>query len=154
MDQHYDPSFDALLRNVAGARQMSARYLSDEVEAIADQLGPEYTVRDYFTGRGGREARADIIVGDPVAPAVVVAVAGFDAPGWALTYAQQEITTMARVHQPTTLALVVIDGAGWARRPGELRRVHRLHADGHIDGLYTRATLDEFREHLQQGRVE
>lgn len=154
MDQYHDPDFDALLHDVTEARQTPARYLTDEVEAIADQLDLEYTVRDWFAGRDGRKARADLIVGDPVAPAVVVAVAGFDAPGWTLTYAQQEITTMARVHLPTTAALVVIDGAGWARRPGELRRVHRLHADGHIDGLYTRATLDEFREHLQQGRVE
>lgn len=149
MDQH-DSNFEELLRNVASARQMSARYLSDEIEGIASQLGLEYTVRDYFTGRDGRKARADLVIGDPAAPAVVVAVAGFDAPGWTLTYAQQEITTMARVHQPTTAALVVIDGAGWARRPGDLRRVHRLHADGHIDGLYTGSSLDQFRDQLRQ----
>ncbi|OBA43986.1 hypothetical protein [Gordonia sp. 852002-51296_SCH5728562-b] len=150
MDRNYDPDFDALVRNVAGTSQTPARYLADEVEAIANELGVTYAVRDYFVGRDGREARADIIVGDPASPAVVVAVAGFDAPGWTLTYAQQEITTMARVHLPTTAALVVIDGAGWARRPGELRRVHRLHADGHIDGLYTGSSLDQFRDQLRQ----
>ena len=78
MDQH-DSNFEELLRNVASARQMSARYLSDEIEGIASQLGLEYTVRDYFTGRDGRKARADLVIGDPAAPAVVVAVAGFDA---------------------------------------------------------------------------
>lgn len=150
MDRNYDPDFDALVHDVAGTRQAPARYLADEVEDLADELGVTYRVRDYFVGLGGRKARASLIIGDPASPAVVVAVAGFDAPGWPLTYAQQEITTMARVHLPTTAALVVIDGAGWARRPGELRRVRRLHADGHIDGLYTGSSLDQFRDQLRR----
>lgn len=149
MDQH-DPDFDALLHDVAGTRQTPARYLADEIEHIADEIGLEYAVRGRFTGRNGREARADIIIGDPQNPAVVIAVAGFDAPGRHLTEKQQEIVEQARVHLPTTAALVVIDGAGWARRLGELRRVHRLHADGHIDGLYTGSSLDQFRDQLRQ----
>lgn len=149
MDQH-DSNFEELLRNVAGARQMSARYLSDEIEHIADEIGLEYAVRGRFTGRNGREARADIIIGDPQNPAVVIAVAGFDAPGRHLTEKQQEIVELARVHLPTTRALGVIDGMGWARRLGDLRRVHQLRVDGHVDGLYTRATLDQFRDQLRR----
>jgi hypothetical protein len=46
-------------------------------------------------------------------------------------------------------AMAVVDAIGWKRRQGDLRRIYELRKRGSIDGLYTLASLDEFRRDLQ-----
>ncbi|NED69571.1 hypothetical protein G3I15_52495, partial [Streptomyces sp. SID10244] len=41
----------------------SGRHIEDEIEAIAHDLGLDYVTRSRFTGRNGRTAPADLIIG-------------------------------------------------------------------------------------------
>ncbi len=57
---------------------------------------------------------------------------------------------MAGVRQPRQFIMAVIDGIGWKSRQSDLRRLYDLWARQQIDGMYTLATLDDFRRDLQQ----
>lgn len=46
--------------------------------------------------------------------------------------------------------MAVIDGIGWKQRQADLRRIHSLWEQQQIDGMYTLATLGDFREDLEQ----
>ncbi|MGV9709176.1 hypothetical protein ACWDTI_00730 [Gordonia sp. NPDC003424] len=126
----------------------SGRRIEDEIESIAADLGLPYVTRSRFTGRGGRDAPADLIVGRDGAADIVVAAKGFDSTGSKLTDAVREIEEMAEVRLPRQMVLAVIDGIGWKSRQSDLRRIHQLWADHLIDGMYTLATLDTFRDDL------
>lgn len=128
----------------------SGRRIEDEIEAIAADLGLPYVTRSRFTGRGGRHAPADLIVGRDGAADIVVAAKGFDSTGSKLTDAVREIEEMAEVRLPRQMVLAVIDGIGWKSRQSDLRRIHQLWADHLIDGMYTLATLDTFRDDLAE----
>ncbi|WHU47753.1 hypothetical protein QNM97_01700 [Gordonia sp. L191] len=123
----------------------SGRRIEDHIEDIARDLGLDYVTRSRFSGRNGRTAPADLIVGDPNAPDIVVAAKGFDSTGSKLTDAVREIEEMAEVRLPRQLVLAVIDGIGWKSRQADLRRIHQLWVDRQIDGMYTLVTLDRFR---------
>ena len=69
----------------------SGRHIEDEIEAIARDLGLPYVTRSRFSGRGGRDAPADLIVGHEGAADIVVAAKGFDSTGSKLTDAVREI---------------------------------------------------------------
>lgn len=137
-------------RQTAARAGASGRRVEDEIEAIARELGLTYTVRGRFCGRNGRDAPADLIVGDPASPDIVVAAKGFDSTGSKLTDAVREIEEMAEVRLPRQLVLAVIDGIGWKSRQADLRRIHQLWADRQIDGMYTLLTLDRFRTDLTE----
>lgn len=126
----------------------SGRRIEDEIEDIARDIGLSYVTRSRFTGRNGRTAPADLIVGDPAAADIVVAAKGFDSTGSKLTDAVREIEEMAEVRLPKQLVLAVIDGIGWKSRQSDLRRIHQLWADRQIDGMYTLVSLDRFRDDL------
>ena len=128
----------------------SGRHIEDEIEAIARDLGLPYVTRSRFSGRGGRDAPADLIVGHEGAADIVVAAKGFDSTGSKLTDAVREIEEMAEVRLPRQVVLAVIDGIGWKSRQSDLRRIHQLWADRQIDGMYTLATLDTFRDDLAE----
>ncbi|MGV9795825.1 hypothetical protein [Gordonia sp. NPDC003422] len=123
----------------------SGRRIEDEIEDIARDLGLDYVTRSRFTGRNGRTAPADLIIGDPDSADIVVAAKGFDSTGSKLTDAVREIEEMAEVRLPKQLVLAVIDGIGWKSRQSDLRRIHQLWADRQIDGMYTLVGLDRFR---------
>ena len=128
----------------------SGRRIEDEIEDIARDLGLDYVTRSRFSGRNGRDAPADLIIGDPAAPDIVVAAKGFDSTGSKLTDAVREIEEMAEVRLPRQLVLAVIDGIGWKSRQADLRRIHQLWANRQIDGMYTLLTLDQFRADLTE----
>lgn len=54
----------------------------------------------------------------------------------------------ANVRLPTQFVAAVIDGIGWKSRRSDLQRIHNLWTTHQIDGMYTLATLDEFRRDL------
>ena len=128
----------------------SGRRIEDEIEDIARDLGLDYTTRSRFTGRNGRTAPADLIIGDPESADIVVAAKGFDSTGSKLTDAVREIEEMAEVRLPKQLVLAVIDGIGWKSRQSDLRRIHQLWADRQIDGMYTLVGLDRFRDDVTE----
>lgn len=128
----------------------SGRRIEDEIEDIARDLGLDYTTRSRFTGRNGRTAPADLIIGDPETADIVVAAKGFDSTGSKLTDAVREIEEMAEVRLPKQLVLAVIDGIGWKSRQSDLRRIHQLWADRQIDGMYTLVGLDRFRDDVTE----
>ncbi|MFT4042108.1 MAG: hypothetical protein QM673_02980 [Gordonia sp. (in: high G+C Gram-positive bacteria)] len=128
----------------------SGRRIEDEIEEIARGLALPYLTRSRFTGRNGRTAPADLIVGQDNSADIVVAAKGFDSTGSKLTDAVREIEEMAEVRLPKQLVLAVIDGIGWKSRQADLRRIHQLWVDKQIDGMYTLVTLDRFRDDLAE----
>ena len=136
-------------RATASGGQASGRKIEDEISAIATDLGLPHTQRSRFTGRQGRTAPADLIVPDADNASIVVAAKGFDSTGSKLTDAVREIEEMAEVRLPRQYVFAVIDGIGWHRRKADLKKIHSLWANDHIDGMYTLASLDQFRADLR-----
>ncbi len=128
----------------------SGRKVEDEIEAIADDLGLTYQTRTRFTGRNGRTAPCDLVVPDSDNAAIVVAAKGFDSTGSKLTDAVREIEEMADVRLPRQFVIAVIDGIGWKSRKYDLKKIHQLWETEQIDGMYTLATLDQFRRDLEE----
>jgi hypothetical protein len=136
-------------RATASRAGVSGRKVEDEIEAVADGLGLPYRTRTRFTGRNGQTAPCDLVVTDTVAE-IVVAAKGFDSTGSKLTDAVREIQEMAAIRRPTQFVMAVVDGIGWKSRVADLRRIHQLWTDGEINGMYTLATLDAFRDDLAE----
>lgn len=128
----------------------SGRKVEDEIEAIADDLGLAYHTRTRFTGRNGRTAPCDLVVPDSENASIVVAAKGFDSTGSKLTDAVREIEEMADVRLARQFVIAVIDGIGWKSRKADLRRIHQLWESQQIDGMYTLASLDQFRADLEE----
>lgn len=127
----------------------SGRKVEDEIEAIALDLGLTYQARTQFAGRNGLTAPCDLVVPNGSAAEIVVAAKGFDSTGSKLTDAVREIQEMAQTRLPRQFVLAVIDGIGWKSRQADLRRIHELWVNQEIDGMYTLATLDQFRDDLE-----
>lgn len=137
-------------RVTAAEAGRSGRRVEDEIEAIAQDLGLPYETRTRFSGRNDRTAPCDLVIPNQGGAQIVVAAKGFDSTGSKLTDAVREIDEMAEVRLPRQYVLVVIDGIGWKSRVADLRRIHALWAHQQIDGMYTLATLDQFREDLEE----
>lgn len=137
-------------RVIATQAGISGRKVEDEIEAIAADLGLRYQARTRFTGRNGRTAPCDLVVPDSTIADIVVAAKGFDSTGSKLTDAVREIEEMAEVRLPRQFVIAVIDGIGWKSRQADLRRIHALWVSQQIDGMYTLATLDQFRDDLEE----
>lgn len=138
-------------RATATSAGQSGRKIEDELEAIARALDLPYATRTRFEGRHGRTAPADLAV--PTAGRecfIAVAAKGFDSTGSKLTDAVREIEEMADARTGGQIALAVVDGIGWKGRLADLRRIWSLWDTGEIDGLYTLATLDQFRDDLDR----
>ncbi|CAM4374274.1 hypothetical protein MB901379_00481 [Mycobacterium basiliense] len=136
-------------RVTAFGGQASGRKVEDEIAAIAEDLGLSWVARSRYTGRNNRTAPADLIVPDDKNALIVVAAKGFDSTGSKLTDAVREIEEMAEVRLPTQFVFAVIDGIGWKSRQADLKRIHALWANKQIDGMYTLASLDKFRDDLE-----
>jgi len=128
----------------------SGRKVEDEIEAIAADLGLPYETRTRFTGRNGLTAPCDLVVPDSGNAQIVVAAKGFDSTGSKLTDAVREIQEMAEIRLPRQFVIAVIDGIGWKSRQADLRRIHGLWETQQIDGMYTLASLDQFRDDLEE----
>lgn len=128
----------------------SGRRIEDEIEAIAVDLGLGYQTRTRFTGRNGRTGPCDLVIPDGTSADIVVAAKGFDSTGSKLTDAVREIEEMADVRLARQFVIAVIDGIGWKSRQADLRRIHSLWESRQIDGMYTLATLGNFRTDVEQ----
>lgn len=128
----------------------SGRKVEDEIEAIAVDLALPYETRTRFIGRNGQTAPCDLVVPNGNGAELVVAAKGFDSTGSKLSDAVTEIEKMADVRLPRQYVMAVIDGIGWKSRLADLRRIHELWVNQQIDGMYTLATLDQFRDDLEE----
>lgn len=126
----------------------SGRRVEDEIEAIAYDLDLPYETRTRFEGRNRQTAPCDLVIPGDGDAQIVVAAKGFDSTGSKLTDAVREIQEMAAIRRPNQFVMAVIDGIGWKSRVADLRKIHALWVDGEIDGMYTLATLDAFRDDL------
>lgn len=135
-------------RQTATAGAASGRKIEDEIEAIAKQLSLPYRTRTRFIGRDGRTAPCDLVIPSGEHAAIAVAAKGFDSTGSKLTDAVREIKEMAEVRQPRQFIMAVIDGIGWKNRVNDLRQIFNLWEREQIDGMYTLATLERFRDDL------
>ena len=136
-------------RATATTAGQSGRRIEDELEAIALALKLPYAPRTRFEGRNRRTAPVDLAVpASGRACMIAVAAKGFDSTGSKLSDAVREIEEMADTRTGGQVALAVVDGIGWKGRLADLRRIWKLWDTGQIDGLYTLATLDRFRDDL------
>jgi hypothetical protein len=136
-------------RQRAGTSVQQGRELEDAVEIRIKALSLDYKPRTRFKGKGGATAPADFVLPDGEDALIAVAVKGFDSTGSKLSDATREIEQMVEVKTARQYIFAVVDGQGWLRRQGDLRRVHGLWADKLIDGLYTRAQLGAFETALK-----
>ena len=143
----------ATTRITATRASASGRRVEDEIEAIASDLGLPSETRTRFTGRYGRTAPCDVVIPNGGSAAIAVAAKGFDSTGSKLTDAVREIEEMADVRLPQQYIMAVIDGIGWKSRQADLRKIYRLWESGAINGMYSLATLDQFRQDLEQAAV-
>lgn len=153
LHQHYGIA-DVLVaragtRAAATAASRQGRDVEDEIEAVAKALGLRYETRTRFTGRNGRTAPCDLVIPNANRAEIVVAAKGFDSTGSKLTDAVREIEEMAEVRTPRQFVLAVIDGIGWKNRISDLRKIHNLWVTQQIDGMYTLATLQQFRDDVE-----
>ena len=154
VQQNRDYEFGDVLVARAGTRVTatqagkSGRKVEDEIESIAQDLGLDYETRTRFIGRNNRTAPCDLVVPNMADASIVVAAKGFDSTGSKLTDAVREILEMAEIRQPRQYVMAVIDGIGWKSRKADLRRIHELWETNQIDGMYTLASLDQFRTDL------
>jgi len=98
---------------------------------------------------GGYTAPCDLVVPNSDDAQIVVAAKGFDSTGSKLTDAVREIEEMADVRLPRQFVIAVIGGIGWKSHQADLRRIHNLWVTKQIDGMYTLATLAQFRHDLE-----
>lgn len=135
-------------RVTAAAAGQQGRKVEDEIEAIAKDLRLPYELRTRFTGRNGSTAPADLVVPNGPQALIAVAAKGFDSTGSKLTDAVREIDDMATVRLPNQYVFAVIDGIGWKGRHADLERLYNRWTARQLDGMYTLATLDQFRADL------
>ncbi len=124
------------------------RKLEDAVETVVARLELPHAMRTRFVGQGNQTAPCDLAIPVGDEAEIVVAIKGFDSSGSKLSDAMREIQDMARIRRPNQYVFVVVDGIGWIQRKADLRRIHTLWADGLIEGVYTTAGLDDFRQAL------
>jgi hypothetical protein len=137
-------------RQTATAAGRAGRRVEDLIEAVAHELGLPSQTRGRFTGRRGETAPFDVAIpAGGTAAEIVVAAKGNDSTGSKLTDAVREIEEMADKRAARQYVMAVVDGIGWKRRLNDLRRIYKLRETGSINGLYTLASLDEFRSDLQ-----
>jgi hypothetical protein len=132
---------------VAGAK--SGRALEDKIEAIAKDLDLPYETRTRFVGRHGQTGPCDLVIPTGKNAAIAVAAKAFGSSGSKQSAAWKEVEDMANVRKPSQFIMAVIDGIGWESRLADLRRIYDLWAAHDIDGMYTVASLDQFRSDLE-----
>jgi hypothetical protein len=138
-------------RATAGRAIGRGRALEDIAESVVNELGLPHTMRTRFVGQGNRTAPCDLAIPEGGSGArIVVGIKGFNSTGSKLTDARREIEEMAAIRLPRQYVLAVVDGLGWLGRQADLRRICDLLEDHELDGLYTQATMDQFRLDLSE----
>ena len=140
----------ASTRLTATRAGVAGRKVEDEIEAIAHDLGLAYETRTRFLGRQGRDAPCDLVIPNGQHAEIAVAAKGFDSTGSKLSDAVTEIEAMAEVRRPRQFVIAVVDGIGWKSRIADLRRLYTLWESHQIDGMYSLASLDQFRAALAE----
>jgi hypothetical protein len=134
-------------RATAGRAISRGRALEDVVQAVVDDLRLPRVMRTRFAGQGGRTGPCDLAIpGGGEKAQIVVGIKGFNSTGSKLTDATREIEEMAAVRMPRQYVFAVVDGLGWLGRKADLRRIHALLERHDLDGLYTQATMAQFRD--------
>ncbi len=134
-------------RATAGRAISRGRALEDVVQAVVDDLRLPRVMRTRFAGQGGRTGPCDLAIpGGGEKAQIVVGIKGFNSTGSKLTDATREIEEMAAVRMPRQYVFAVVDGLGWLGRKADLRRIHSLLERRDLDGLYTQATMAQFRD--------
>jgi hypothetical protein len=137
-------------RSRAGSAIQQGRDLEDQVEAAINAVPLSFAARTRFIGTNTMSAPADFAIpGGEEEALIAIAVKGFDSTGSKLTDARREIEEMATIRKPGQYIFAVIDGHGWARRQGDLRRIHKLWATDRIEGLFNQKSLAELQTALQ-----
>jgi hypothetical protein len=137
-------------RQRAGGAIEQGRALENAVEEVVQATGLAFVPRTRFEGTAERTGPADFAIPGALGEAkIAVGVKGYDSTGSKLTDAATEIETMAAVRKPTQFIFAIVDGHGWLRRKGDLRRIHALWENGQIDGVYSQNTLDLFGNALK-----
>ena len=132
----------------------SGRRLEDVIEAIIQDLGLPYHARTRFIGKNNLNGPADFVIPDPQNAAIIIACKGNDSTGSKQTATFDELVRVAtEVSTSRQSIMAVIDGIGWKKRQSDLRKVYNLWQDQQIDGMYTMATLGQFREDVRDTAV-
>jgi len=136
-------------RQRAGGWVQQGRDLEDVVEDVIKGLGLPYVPRTRFQGRADLTAPADFAIPDGQEALIAVAVKAFDSTGSKLSDAAREIEQMVEAKTPRQFIFAVVDGQGWVRRQGDLRRIHESWRKKLVDGVYPRGKLDVFAVDLE-----
>lgn len=137
-------------RAAAGRAIRRGRGVENRIEAVVRSLGLPYELRTRFIGRSRASAPCDLAIpSGKDAAQIVCAAKAFDSTGSKLTDAVREIIEMAECRLPTQFVYAVVDGSGWLGRRADLKRIFDLQQRHLIDGLFTLATLDAFRDALE-----
>lgn len=153
--RHRNYEFGDVLIARAGSRLTatragaSGRKVEDEIEAIAKGLGLPAETRTRFIGRRNRSAPCDLAIPGGGNADIAVAAKGFDSTGSKLTDAVREVEEMAEVRTPRQFVIAVIDGIGWKSRINDLRRIYNLWIQQDIDGMYSLASLEQFKHDIE-----
>lgn len=132
----------------------SGRKVEDQIEAIIKDLGLPYKARTRFVGKNNATGPADFVIPDPENAAIIIACKGNDSTGSKQTATLDEIVRVAlEVSTSRQSIMVVIDGIGWKKRQSDLRKVYNLWEAQQIDGMYTMATLGQFRENVKDTAI-
>ena len=136
-------------RQRAGSWVQQGRDLEDVVEDVIKGLGLPYVARTRFHGRADLTAPADFAIPDGPGALIAVAVKAFDSTGSKLSDAAREIEQMVEAKTPRQYIFAVVDGQGWVRRKGDLRRIHESWQKQLVDGVYPRGKLEVFAADLE-----
>jgi hypothetical protein len=122
--------------------------LEDKIEAIVKELELPYAVRTRFVGRHGQTGPCDLVIPDGDNAVIAVAAKVFGSTGSKQSAAWKEVEDMANIKKASQYVMAVIDGIGWVSRQADLKRIYALWTANDIDGMYTIASLDQFRTDL------
>jgi hypothetical protein len=139
-------------RGLAGRAISRGRALEDRVQQLVgkDGLNLPYKLRTRFVGTRGRTEPCDVAIPDSGDKAlIVIAIKGFDSTGSKLSDAVREIIAMAEIAQPRQFVYAVVDGIGWKSRRSDLHRIYDLWTNHLIEGAYTLARFEQFRDELE-----
>ena len=113
-----------------------------------------YNARGRFVGKNKLTGPADFAIPDLGNASIIIACKGNDSTGSKQTVTFDEVVRVAaEVSTSRQSVMAVIDGIGWKKRQADLRRVYDLWQDQQIDGMYTVATLGQFREDLKDTAI-
>jgi hypothetical protein len=137
-------------RGRAIAGQQRGRALENEVEAILKGVGVPFETRVTFTSAAGIAAKCDFAVPTRVEPLIVIEAKGYESTGSKLTDFLGDVLKIKQAKGYHTYFFVVTDGRGWFNRESDLKHLVKLHEDGTIEMIYTRARLAQLADDVRQ----